>query len=238
MIQNLPIDICILFAIATISTLLIFHWIIRSSPAYTIKKAITIFVLQALWLFIQGALALNHVYSTHMKMMPPRLLIFGILPPLFLIIGLFLTKNGRAFLDSLPLKRLTMLNIVRIPVETVLFRLFLYRAVPQLMTFEGGNVDILSGLTAPLIAYFGFRKPAISRKLILAWNCICLGLLMNIVIRALLSAPFPFQTLAFEQPNMAILNFPFVWLPTFIVPMVLLGHLISIRKVIMFCRQP
>jgi hypothetical protein len=66
--------------------------------------------------------------------------------------------------------------------------------------------------------------------MILVWNFICLALLANIVINALLSTPFPFQQFAFDQPNIAILYFPFNWLPTFIVPVVLFGHLLSIRR--------
>ena len=98
------------------------------------------------------------------------------------------------------------------------------------MTFEGRNFDILAGITAPIIAYFGLTKTTLSRQTILLWNFICLALLLNIVINALLSAPSPIQKFAFDQPNIAILNFPFSWLPTFIVPIVLFGHLTSIRQ--------
>jgi len=64
------------------------------------------------------------------------------------------------------------------------------------------------------------------------WNVMALALLLNIVINALLSAPFPFQQFAFDQPNIAILYFPFVWLPSFIVVTVLFSHLVSLRKLI------
>lgn len=98
------------------------------------------------------------------------------------------------------------------------------------MTFEGRNFDILSGISAPIVAYLVFTKKTLSHNFLLIWNFICLGLLINIVTNALLSAPFPIQKLAFEQPNIAILHFPFSWLPTFVVPVVLLGHLVSIRQ--------
>lgn len=79
---------------------------------------------------------------------------------------------------------------MRIPVEIILFWLFLNKEVPELMTFEGRNFDILAGLTAPFIAYFGLTKLNIKRKLILVWNFICLGLLINIVVNAIFSAPY------------------------------------------------
>jgi hypothetical protein len=59
---------------------------------------------------------------------------------------------------------------------------------------------------------------------------ICLGLLINIVSNAILSAPFPFQQFAFDQPNIAVLYFPFIWLPCCVVPLVLLSHLAAIRQ--------
>lgn len=93
------------------------------------------------------------------------------------------------------------------------------------MTFEGRNFDILSGLTAPIIFYFGFVTKQLDRKVILIWNFICLALLINIVVVAILSAPFPFQQFAFDQPNIAVLYFPFNWLPSCVVPLVLLSHL-------------
>jgi hypothetical protein len=100
------------------------------------------------------------------------------------------------------------------------------------MTFEGRNFDILAGITAPIIAYFSLKKVKLSRNVVLVWNIICLGLLINIVVNGFLSAPSPLQQLAFDQPNIAILNFPFSWLPTFIVPLVLFGHLVSIRQLL------
>lgn len=102
----------------------------------------------------------------------------------------------------------------------------------SLQTFEGRNFDIISGLTAPAIFYFGFIKNQIDKKLILVWNFICLGLLINIVVNAVLSAPFPFQKFAFDQPNIAVLYFPFNWLPSCVVPLVLLSHLATIRQLL------
>src|SRR5688500_6996599 len=88
----------------------------------------------------------------------PQRFVFLAPPPVLLIISLFFLDKGKRFLDSLDLKFLTLLHIVRIPVELVLYWLFLQKGVPELITFEGRNFDILSGLTAPLIYYFGFVK--------------------------------------------------------------------------------
>lgn len=135
-------------------------------------------------------------------------------------------------MDSFPLKYLTLIHVVRVPVELVLYFLFVYKAVPELMTFEGRNFDILAGLTAPFIYYFGFVRQKLNRSFLIIWNLLSLALLMNIVINALLSTPSPIQQFAFDQPNRAILYFPFSLLPTFIVPLVLFSHLVAFRQLI------
>jgi hypothetical protein len=233
MIQSLPIFISVVFSLTTLVTLVLFYGVLKNSKREnTQKNALKISIGLLAWLLIQAVLTLKDVYNADNQAMPPKIVLFGILPAILTIILLFVTVNGRKFIDGLPLEKITYLNIVRIPVELVLFWLFLNKAVPELMTFAGRNFDILAGLTAPFIAYFGYSSGKISKNLILVWNIICFGLLLNIVFLALFSAITPFQKFAFEQPNIAIVNFPFSWLPTFIVPIVLFGHLVSIRQLL------
>jgi hypothetical protein len=233
MIENLPAYISLIFGLTTVITLLLFYWAVKKSTSETTsKKANTILLGLTIWLTIQAVVTLKNVYNFDTAATPPKILLFGVLPAIFTIILLFATLKGRQFIDSLPLKNITWLNIVRIPVELVLLWLFVNKAVPQLMTFEGRNFDIIAGITAPFIAYFGLTKAKLGRQITLVWNFVCLALLLNIVVNALFSVPSPFQKFAFDQPNTAILNFPFSWLPTFIVPVVLLGHLTSIRQLL------
>lgn len=235
MIDNLPTYISLTFVLTTIATLLLFIWTIRNSNSeLTRKKTTSISIGLTIWLTIQAVLTLKNIYNTDTNSFPPKIILIGILPTILTIFLLFATSKGRQFIDSLPLKNLTYLNVVRIPVEIILLWLFLNKAIPELMTFEGRNFDILAGISAPIIAYFGWTKTKLSRKTILIWNFICLGLLVNIVANALFSAPSPVQKFAFDQPNVAILNFPFSWLPTCIVPIVLFGHLTSIRQLMKY----
>jgi hypothetical protein len=231
--ENLPSFISIIFVLTTVATLMLFYWTIHSSStAVTRKKANFILLGLMIWLLIQAVLSLNNFYNSDVNFFPPKIALFGVWPLVLTIILLFATAKGRQFIDSLPLINITYLNIVRIPVEMVLFWLFLSKTVPELMTFEGRNFDIIAGVTAPFIAYFGLTKGMLSRRFILVWNFICLGLLVNIVVNAALSIPSPMQKFGFDQPNIAVLNFPFSWLPTFIVPIVLFGHLVSIRQLL------
>lgn len=121
---------------------------------------------------------------------------------------------------------------MRIPVEFVLFWLFLNKAIPEVMTFEGRNFDILAGLSAPVIYFLGYKKKFLSRGILIGWNLLCLVLLANIVGYAVLATPSPIQQIEFDQPNIAILHFPYVMLPGIVVPLVLASHLIALRKLV------
>lgn len=230
----LPVYIAAVFTGTTLLTLLFCYRLLASCHTDIIRRnSLPVIAVLIIWLTIQSILSLQHVYSANTNSFPPLIMLSGILPPLLGIVLLFILPGGRKFTDGLSLRTLTYLHIVRIPVEIVLFWLAQNKVIPTLMTFEGHNLDILAGITAPLVAYSGLRSDNYNRLLLLTWNLICLGLLLNIVIHALLSAPSPIQQLAFDQPNIAILYFPFSWLPTFIVPVVLLSHLISIRQLLL-----
>jgi hypothetical protein len=233
MIENVPIYISIGFEITIIITLLLFYWIVKNSSSESIrKKSKSILFGLTIWLITQSVLSLKNWYNLDTNSIPPKIILFGIAPTILMLILLFLTKKGKEFVDSLDLAKITYLNVVRIPVEIILFYLFVNNVIPKLMTFEGRNFDIIAGVTAPIIAYYGIQNAKLSRNGIMIWNFISLGLLLNIAINGFFSAPSPFQKLAFEQPNIAILYFPFSLLPTFIVPIVLFGHLAAIKQLL------
>ena len=224
----LPFYIPLLFILTTLVTFLFFISAIKKNNSNTTTVIVSIIIIT--WLAIHALLGYNGFYTVT-NTTPPRFMLMVAVPFLAIII-LFITKSGRRFIDSFSPKILTGLHTIRIFVEIILLWLFTYKFIPQLMTFEGRNFDILSGITAPFIVYFGYVKNKLGSTFIVIWNVICLLLLFNIVINAILSAPFPFQQFAFDQPNIAVMYFPFVWLPCFIVPAVLFSHLVSIRQLL------
>ena len=217
---QLPLYVYLLFAACVITA----AYIVFSAIGF--KKPFVITMLS--WIALQSILGLSGFYTvTNAK--PPRFPLLFVPPLLFLLINLF-TVRGRKLLDSFNIKTLTLLHLIRIPVEIVLYWLFVHKAIPELMTFEGRNFDIISGLTAPFIYYFGFIKKSISKQWLIIWNITCLLLLINVVVNSVLSASTPLQMFAFDQPNIAVGFFPFMLLPSFIVPMVILAHLVTIRQ--------
>jgi len=214
------IFIQVLFGLTVIGTILWFYAACRS------KKFLVIIVS---WAILQSIVGLLGFYQ-ETETIPPRLMLFGVFPTLILIAAIFLTKSGKAFIDGINLKTLTYFHTIRLPVEIVLLLLYHQNLVSVYMTFEGTNFDLISGISAPVAAFYAFRGGRGNKKFLIGWNVLCLLLLFNVVITAILALPSPFQVLSLNQPNVAVLYFPFNLLPAVVVPTVLFGHLAAFRK--------
>lgn len=217
--NNLPSYIYLIFGITVLLAIYIYFKASNNSKSFLI--------IVFCWIIFQTIMSVTGFYKI-VNTIPPRFALL-IIPPIISIIILFCTKKGQYFINNYNIKTLTIFHIIRIPIELILYWLFISKTVPGLMTFEGRNFDIFSGISAPLIFYFGFVKKKISRSIIIIWNLICLALLINIVFNAILSLPGEFQQFAFDQPNIAILQFPFLLLPSVLVPLVFFSHLATIR---------
>lgn len=221
---SVPFYISAIFILTTFFTLGVFLYTSKRG-AFSSKPTQILNFLLPFWLIFQAVLSLGGFYL-QTDSFPPRIFLFVLLPGILTIILLFVFARQH-FISRLPLKTLTWIHVVRIPVEIVLWMLFNAKLVPQLMTFEGRNFDILAGITAPFVAWLAFRGGTINRTLLLVWNILAFLLLVNILVNAILSIPSPIQKFAFDQPNTGVLYFPFIWLPSIIVPIVLFSHLAS-----------
>ncbi|MBL7811229.1 MAG: hypothetical protein JNL57_03310 [Bacteroidetes bacterium] len=220
----LPHPLAFAFMATTLLAAVIF------SRAAGLKANIVSFII-GFWLLATAVWAGTSFFHAT-NAVPPRI-VWIIAPVILLILLLFTLPAGKNWVASLNLSYLTLLHTVRIPVEMVLYGLMLHKSVPELMTFTGRNFDIIAGISAPVIWFICFRKKGLRRKdLLLAWNLVCLGLLLNVVIHGVLSAPSVIQKFAFDQPNTAVLHMPYIWLPAVVVPLVFLSHLAAISQLL------
>ncbi len=227
MIENVPTYVAITFVATTFLTIGFLLSAVRRTGNEKLPAQLLSFLL-AFWVFFTAAASIGGFYTVT-ETIPPRLFLLGVLPSVLTVIA-YLAFFRERFLEKFPLRTLTLLHVVRLPVEIVLFWLFKAALIPQVMTFEGRNFDILAGITAPVVAYLAIRNGTVNRPVLIAWNLISLGLLLNIVVTAFLSFPGPMQQIAFDQPNRAVMYFPFIWLPSIVVPIVLFAHLITLWK--------
>ena len=233
MLNGLPFYIPLLFILTTLVTFILFIAAVKRKDAG--NRTVLVSLILVAWLSLHAILSMLGFYTVT-NQTPPRFMIL-VVPPFLAILLFFVTEKGRKFIDTLSPEILTQLHVVRVFVEVVLLWLYMYKFIPRLMTFEGRNFDLISGITATLVYYFGFVRRKLEAKTMLVWNFVCLFILLFTVANAVLSVPTPLQQFGFDQPTIAVLYFPFVWLPGIVVPLVIFSHLISIRLLIREVKQ-
>ncbi len=158
---------------------------------------------------------------------------FNVIPvlmiPFLSILYFTFSRIGKEILLRIPVEKIIQLNAFRIVVELLLWVLYLENLAPIQMTFEGGNLDVLSGLSAPFVAFL-YSKGKISKTGLMVWNLLCLGLLINIVVTAILSMPTTMRVFMNEPSNTIVTQFPISWLPGLLVPLAYALHFFSIRQ--------
>ena len=182
-----------------------------------------------LWFVLVGALA-HRGFFTNFAALPPHLLFALLLPALVFAIFEIVSKTLPIALRESPITWLIAFQVFRVIVELVLYRGYKAGVVPVQMTFEGRNLDILIGLTAPLAAWIVYRTRSVAFGI--AWNIAGLVSLLNIAIVAVLSMPTPLRRFMNDPPNTLLAHFPFIYLPAVLVPAGYIAHLLSIRQLL------
>jgi hypothetical protein len=186
------------------------------------------------WLGLVSVLSLRGFYQDF-SAIPPRFA-FLVLPPLAAVVVLCYSKGFRQLLAYVP-------PAWRIPaslsffVELLLWALFVQNLVPEQMTFEGRNWDILVGITAGFVGYFCLVKGRWPVSIAFWWNIAGLLLVFNIAAVAILSAPTPFRVFMNEPANTIVTYFPIVWLPAVLVPLAFALHFFSLHQLRMKTRR-
>ena len=133
---------------------------------------------------------------------------------------------------DIPITTLHYMHIIRVPVEMVLWWLSVAAVIPSIMTFEGSNLDIISGISAPFAAVFMVGSRSKNKIGGVIWNLLALGLLVNIVYIAISHSPYFYEGTAEVPVNTGVLYFPYILLPTLVVPTVLFAHLVALVQLI------
>jgi hypothetical protein len=180
------------------------------------------------WLALTAVLA-ERGFFEDFQSLPPRMLL-GVGPPLLTILALTVSRRVALFLAAVPPTWLVAAQTFRIPVEIVLWQLAVAGAIPELLSFHGRNVDILVGLTAPVVAYVCFVRRAWPAWVAVWWNWAGIVVLLNVVVLVQLSAPTPWRMFETDPPATFIADWPYIWLPAFLVPLAWLLHALSLRQ--------
>jgi hypothetical protein len=174
---------------------------------------------------LSGLLAAGGALRDFSALPPPFLRLFV---PLSIVTGaLALSPFGARLVKTLPLWGLVGFQTFRVLVELLLWRLHHSGVVPVQMTFEGDNFDLLTGLSAAVVAWL-LARGRTSARVVWVWNALGLGLLLNVVAIAMLSMPTPLRV--FASQNTIVAELPFVWIPCVMVQAALFGHILVFRS--------
>ncbi|NQZ78169.1 MAG: hypothetical protein HRT61_18995 [Ekhidna sp.] len=229
--EEIPSYVSATFILIVVAVLgFIFYAVSVSAPGKkNLTPSIVITILIA-WIFLVTGLTFSGYFSNLSGV--PRLPAIASIP-LAAIIYLFAWPRTRQILIAMPITTLHYIHIIRVPVEMVIWWLAVSRAMPMDMTFEGSNLDIISGISAPFAAVFMVGARSKSKIGAIIWNGLALALLINIVTLAISYTPYLYTPSGSEVGNIGIFFFPYVLLPTFIVPAVFFSHLVSLFQLIL-----
>jgi hypothetical protein len=209
---------------------LITMFVVAMIDRYINRRAAVRLLAGLLIWFLYAGLMAHFGILKNSEMRPPG--IAFVVGPVLLFLIFFIVRpsaSAQAVL-AFPLWLILGTQCFRIGVELFLHQLWIEGLVPRMMTFAGANIDIYIGLSAPVIAWLSTRGRWGLRSAS-AWNILGLFALLNVVTRAILTAPGPLHLIHSEVPDRMISTFPFLLIPGFFVPLAVVLHLLAIRAI-------
>jgi hypothetical protein len=162
---------------------------------------------------------------------------FDAVPPPFvglvlavIVVGIAIpcSSLGTRLVRGLPLWVLVGSQVFRFPLELLMHQAYVEGVMPVQMSYSGRNYDIVTGISAGLLAWW-LARGRVSSWIVAAWNVFGFVLLVNIVAVAIVSTPL-FRWFGDDRLNTFVAYPPFVWLPAVLVTAALMGHILVWRK--------
>lgn len=179
------------------------------------------------WLVYVSVISVTGIFTA--TTFPPRIPLLLVAPAFLFFIYFFTKKKFKPIIENTLHSWPVYFQSFRIIVELLTWWQFINGILPQSVTFEGNNFDILIGLTAPLIAFFTFARPRIGKVPFIIWNiaglaalCIVVGILMK-------------HSYFMDNANLSILgrgfgDFPYTFLAGLFMPLAVFMHIFSLVK--------
>lgn len=217
----LPVALAVLLAAGTAAA-----WIRSGQPWPRTRRATLVaIVLTVTWMEATWMAAANGVLREWNRTPPPFALF--VLAILAIALAIAYSPYGRRLAATLPVWLLVLVQSFRFPLELAMHGMYEHGVMPVQMSYSGRNFDIVTGITAVVVARLAASGRA-GPRLVLAWNVLGLLLLTNVVTVAILSTP-PIGYFGRERLNVWVTYPPYVWLPAVMVLAALAGHLLVFR---------
>lgn len=190
------------------------------------RTVLMITALLVAWFTVSVALASAGAYQGAPGRIPT--IEFGIVIPI--LVGCLMIWRWPAvsrLMDALPRAWVIAIQVFR--VEGVIF-LILYasKLLPGIFALPAGIGDVGVGLAALAIGINASAGRPLGSRTALLWNLVGIADLIIALSTGFLSSPSPFQLFALDRPNELISAFPLILIPTFLVPLAIILHIISL----------
>ncbi len=195
----------------------------RKSLSQTIKIAFCIVGL-LFYLFILSSYKLLVDYG-----MPPRFLIFLMIPFFTFCILFFIRNRQNEYIQSIPLHWTIFYQSFRIIAEILLLSTFFKGIIPAEATFEGFNYDIAIGISALPLGFLVYRTGNKYNTLLRVWNI--LGIVMILIVAMIIATNiYQPQIWGYGSPSVQkeFVRLPYLLIPGFLAPSAIFIHLISL----------
>lgn len=181
------------------------------------------------WWLAAVALGASDMFLATSSPVFPVIAVGVTLPILMGMLFLRRSTSLNSVIDAIPIQWLVGIQLYR---AFGLIFLALYAAghLPAEFAIPAGVGDVLVGVTAPVVGYLFYKGYRWSCLAVLGWNIAGILDLVVAVAVGFLSSPGPFHLLAIETPNELITAFPLVLVPVFAVPLSVVLHLATLKR--------
>lgn len=201
----------------------------HSARGNTTRRVHNVVLFCTAWL----AISASYILVKNVESWEVMLVFVPFIGLILMTIAVAFSNYGKRIAFGVPIFLLVGFHFFRLPLELLLFNWWEVGFVPIQITYIGDNLDIVTGIlaipTATLIwRYKSLRWPA------WAFNIIGITLLFRIFVIIGLSNPTPlasrFGGYSVGQELLILEYFPYVWLPTIILPAALFTHIVLFRR--------
>lgn len=177
------------------------------------------------WLLVVSILSVQGVFAR-----VPGAMAAGLLVPIIAFSALLArSRAANQVLETMPAAWLIRMQVTRV-VGAAFLLLYAQGYLPGEFAIASGLGDAAIGISAIFVARMVRAGKPNAWLAAIFWNIAGILDLVNASALGFLTAPGTFQRLALSNPNQLITQYPLVLIPMFAVPLAVILHILSLRK--------
>ena len=198
-------------------------------PANERRQAVGgVAVLLAAWCLAAVYLTWSGFYRGTSDRLPT--IQYGVLIPIVVGVALYWKWGAvRRVIEAVPQEWIVGVQLYR-ALGVIFLVLYAGGLLPGFFALPAGAGDVAVGLLAPAVGIAYAHRSRNAAGLVRAWNLLGIGDLIVALGTGFLTSASRFQMVAFDAPNNLISAFPLALIPVYLVPLSILLHLASLKK--------